>query len=123
MTVRFGTTVDADGYPAINFRDPQGPQEADTKAARDAAIVAALAAKADASALTAHVSDTANPHSVTKAQVGLGSVDDVQQPTGTWPRPTEAFCPARSGPKSEVVNGRLRRSRRHCRSIRVLDYP
>lgn len=36
MTVRFGTTVDADGYPAINFRDPQGPQEADTKAARDA---------------------------------------------------------------------------------------
>ena len=30
-------------------------------------------------ALDAHISDTANPHSVTKAQVGLGSVDNVQQ--------------------------------------------
>ena len=35
--------------------------------------------KADAADLTAHVGDTANPHSVTKAQVGLGNVDNVQQ--------------------------------------------
>jgi len=44
-----------------------------------APTVPGLAAKADTSALTAHTSDTANPHTVTKAQVGLGSVtDDVQ---------------------------------------------
>jgi len=36
-----------------------------------------IAAKADSSALTTHVNDTANPHSVTKAQVGLTNVPDV----------------------------------------------
>lgn len=36
-----------------------------------------LAGKADTTALTGHTGDTANPHGVTKAQVGLGSVDDV----------------------------------------------
>lgn len=46
----------------------------------------ALAAKADASALTSHTSNTSNPHSVTKAQVGLGSVDntsDAAKPVST----------------------------------------
>lgn len=33
--------------------------------------------KADASALTTHINDTANPHSVTKAQVGLSNVPNV----------------------------------------------
>lgn len=42
-----------------------------------APTVPGLAAKADASALTAHTGDTANPHAVTKAQVGLGSVDNT----------------------------------------------
>lgn len=42
-------------------------------------LTAALTAKADASALTTHTSDTGNPHGVTKTQVSLGSVDDVQQ--------------------------------------------
>lgn len=31
------------------------------------------------SSLSSHVANTSNPHSVTKAQVGLGSVDNVQQ--------------------------------------------
>lgn len=46
----------------------------------------ALNAKADASALTAHTSNTNNPHSVTKAQVGLGNVDntsDLNKPIST----------------------------------------
>lgn len=37
----------------------------------------ALAAKADQSALAAHTGDTSNPHAVTKAQVGLGNVDNT----------------------------------------------
>jgi hypothetical protein len=37
----------------------------------------ALTAKADASALTAHTSNTLNPHGTTKAQLGLSSVDDI----------------------------------------------
>lgn len=48
--------------------------------------VPGLATKADSSALSAHTSNIANPHSVTKAQVGLGSVDntsDVGKPVST----------------------------------------
>lgn len=37
----------------------------------------ALALKADADTLNDHMIDTANPHGVTKAQVGLGSVDNT----------------------------------------------
>lgn len=46
----------------------------------------ALNAKANTSALTAHTSNTNNPHSVTKAQVGLGNVDntsDLNKPIST----------------------------------------
>lgn len=42
-----------------------------------AATASAIAAKADASALTSHTSNTSNPHSVTKAQVGLENVDNT----------------------------------------------
>lgn len=48
--------------------------------------VPGLATKADVSALTAHTTDIANPHAVTKAQVGLGSVDntsDLAKPIST----------------------------------------
>ncbi len=38
-----------------------------------------LSSKADSSALTSHTSNTANPHSVTKSQVGLGSVTNDAQ--------------------------------------------
>lgn len=37
----------------------------------------ALDLKADSSTLTSHTGNTSNPHGVTKAQVGLGSVDNV----------------------------------------------
>jgi len=40
-------------------------------------LVADLAAKATGAALTAHTADTSNPHSVTKAQVGLTNADDT----------------------------------------------
>lgn len=46
----------------------------------------ALDAKSDTSALAAHTSDTANPHGVTKTQVGLGNVDntsDADKPVST----------------------------------------
>lgn len=48
--------------------------------------VPGLASKADASALTSHTSNTTNPHSVTKTQVGLGNVDntsDASKPVST----------------------------------------
>lgn len=40
-------------------------------------IQTSIDAKADAAALTAHADDLANPHAVTKAQVGLGEVDNT----------------------------------------------
>lgn len=46
-------------------------------------IAALQSSKANSSALTAHTSNTNNPHSVTKAQVGLGNVDntaDINKP-------------------------------------------
>jgi hypothetical protein len=47
---------------------------------------AALALKADASALAAHTGSASNPHSVTKTQVGLGNADntsDADKPVST----------------------------------------
>ncbi len=40
-------------------------------------LQAAIDAKADASALTSHTGNTSNPHTVTKTQVGLGNVPNV----------------------------------------------
>lgn len=51
-----------------------------------AAITELDTEKAAASALTAHTGDVSNPHAVTKAQVGLGNVDntsDVSKPVST----------------------------------------
>ena len=45
-----------------------------------------IGSKADASTVSTHISDTANPHSVTKTQVGLGNVDntsDANKPVST----------------------------------------
>lgn len=42
-------------------------------------LVADLAAKASASSLSSHIADTANPHAVTKAQVGLSAVANALQ--------------------------------------------
>src|ERR1044072_1721087 len=41
------------------------------------ALEITVADKADSSALTSHTSNTSNPHSTTKAQIGLGSVDNT----------------------------------------------
>lgn len=49
----------------------------DTLAQALAKIQGQINARATTSALTSHASDTANPHSVTKTQVGLGNVDDT----------------------------------------------
>jgi len=49
-------------------------------------LTTTLSGKADASALTAHTGNTSNPHSVTKAQIGLGNVDntsDANKPIST----------------------------------------
>ena len=49
-------------------------------------VSAGIAGKADSSDLTAHTSNRANPHQVTKAQVGLGNVDntaDTEKPVST----------------------------------------
>lgn len=51
-----------------------------------ATVTTALAGKASDAALTVHLTNTANPHAVTKAQVGLGSVDntaDTAKPVST----------------------------------------
>jgi hypothetical protein len=45
------------------------------------AIQTQLGDKASSTDLTNHINDTANPHSVTKAQVGLGNVDDTSDAT------------------------------------------
>lgn len=57
-----------------------------TGLAESADVDTDLAAKADAADLTAHTSNTSNPHSVTKAQVGLGNADntsDASKPIST----------------------------------------
>lgn len=49
-------------------------------------LYTALGLKVDTSALTSHTSNTSNPHSVTKAQIGLGNVDntaDLAKPIST----------------------------------------
>lgn len=61
--------VPAGGIAAINVQDALN--ELDTDKA------SASAQGATAAALAAHTADTANPHAVTKAQVGLGSVDNT----------------------------------------------
>jgi len=43
--------------------------------------VAAMPSEAELADLRAHTGDTANPHGVTKAQVGLGNVDDTSDAT------------------------------------------
>lgn len=45
------------------------------------ALEAAIGNKADASALSAHITNTLNPHSVTKAQLGLGNVENKSSAT------------------------------------------
>lgn len=78
---RFTNGLDMQGQQAVGFRDPLGPQEADTKAARDAAIQAAVdiitglmatdaeVAAAVSFAVSAHEADTSNVHGIADTTV------------------------------------------------------
>jgi hypothetical protein len=70
--------------PAAAARTALGLGDVATHAAAD--FDATGAAAAVSSALTTHTANTANPHAVTKAQVGLGAADntsDLGKPIGT----------------------------------------
>lgn len=58
-----------------------------TNPVQNKVITAALDAKAAATDLTAHTGNKSNPHSVTKAQVGLENVDNVKQYSASNPPP------------------------------------
>lgn len=70
--VGLGNVDNVQQYSALN--PPPLPTPADIGAA-------------EAQDLTDHVNDTANPHGVTAAQVGLGNVDNVQQYSASNPPP------------------------------------
>ncbi|MFA7167361.1 MAG: leucine-rich repeat domain-containing protein [Sphaerochaetaceae bacterium] len=71
------------GLSAVdNTSDADKPISTATQSALDLKadaddMTSALALKATVSDLNSHTSDTSNPHSVTKSQVGLGNVDDT----------------------------------------------
>ena len=70
----------------------QGPTGPAGKSAYVAAVEAGYTGNEDTfnaqmSAVATHVSDTNNPHGVTKAQVGLGNVDNVRQYSAANPPP------------------------------------
>lgn len=73
-------------FPPAVHTHPQSDITGLTSALTAKADASALATKADASTLTAHTSNTSNPHAVTKAQVGLGNADntsDLNKPIST----------------------------------------
>ena len=58
----------------------------DTKYPTEKLVKTSLDLKADDSVVSSHISDKANPHAVSKSQVGLGSVDntsDANKPIST----------------------------------------
>ena len=73
------------------------------------ALNSAIGTKANASDLTTHTGNTSNPHSVTKAQVGLGNVPNVstndQTPTYS---DTTTFETLTSGEKISVALGKIK---------------
>lgn len=58
------------------------------------AVEGSVSGKASAATLAAHTSDTANPHAVTKAQVGLGSVDNTADAAKPVSAPQQAALDA-----------------------------
>lgn len=83
-----GATVDVADVASSPVVDPVVSLAATTAQldALEASVAADLAGKADAATVTAHTASTANPHGVTKAQVGLGNVDntsDAAKPVST----------------------------------------
>lgn len=72
-----------------------------------------LALKASASSLSSHIADTANPHAVTKAQVGLGSVDntsDASKPVSTAQAAADALALAKASNLSDLASAATART-------------
>ena len=70
----------------------------------------AVTGLAEASDLTAHTGNTSNPHSVTKAQVGLGSVDNTSDASKPISTATQSALNAKqdtlvSGTNIKTING------------------
>ena len=75
-------------YDGTNFRllNPQTGGIAQTTGADTDKVMSQKAVTDELNAIATHTSNTSNPHSVTKAQVGLGSVDntsDADKPVST----------------------------------------
>jgi hypothetical protein len=82
ISAHLSDTVDAHDASAISSVPAGGLTATDVQAALNELDTE----KATVAALSAHTGDTANPHSVTKAQVGLGNVDntsDANKPVST----------------------------------------
>lgn len=82
VTASLSTWLTQEDYVALEADVAGRETPAGAQAKADAAQAAAVAA----STPVAHLTDTANPHAVTKAQVGLGSVDntsDASKPVST----------------------------------------
>lgn len=65
---------------------PDSPDDIGAQPAGDYATNSSLTLKADQASLDAHTTNVSNPHAVTKAQVGLGNVDntsDLSKPVST----------------------------------------
>ena len=94
------TTLDTLGEIATAMSENQSVVEA---------LNSAIGTKANVSDLTAHTGNTSNPHSVTKAQVGLGNVPNVstndQTPTYS---DTTTFETLTSGEKISVALGKIK---------------
>lgn len=95
----------ADANKSVKYATSAGSA---TKATQDASGNVITSTYATAANLTAHTGNTSNPHSVTKAQVGLGNVPNVatnnQTPTYTAATSLTALT---SGEKLSVAFGKL----------------
>ena len=94
------TTLDTLGEIATAMSENQSVVEA---------LNSAIGTKANASDLTTHTGNTSNPHSVTKAQVGLGNVPNVStnDQTPTYSDAT-TFETLTSGEKISVALGKIK---------------
>jgi len=89
ITSSISISIDKNGTITTSAPNPQlssNSTEIATTSFVKSNIDSAISSKANSSDLTSHTDDKNNPHSVTKAQVGLGNVDntsDVNKPIST----------------------------------------